>query len=87
MFVPLTSAACLPLKVFQSVDDKYPFVEVVACEIEIAGVAPPLDAIGAVPVTDVTPVLAMVTEPAPFVTLMPVPAVILAFFQYPAEAS
>ena len=43
---------------------------------EIAGVAPPLDDTGAVAVTDVTPVLATVIEPAPFVTLIPVPAVI-----------
>jgi hypothetical protein len=44
----------LPLKVFQSVDVKYPFTEVVAAGMDIAGVLPPLDTTGAVPVTLVT---------------------------------
>lgn len=41
----------LPLNVFQSVDVKYPLTLVVAAAIDIAGVAPPLDTTGAVPVT------------------------------------
>jgi hypothetical protein len=50
----------LPLNVFQSVDVKYPLTEVVAAAIDIAGVAPPLETTGAVPVTDVTvPTLAV----------------------------
>jgi hypothetical protein len=44
----------LPLNVFQSVLVRYPSTEVVAAAIEIAGVAPPLETTGAVPVTDVT---------------------------------
>ena len=44
----------LLLKVLQSVDDKYPLTDEVACGIEIAGVLPPLETIGDVPVTDVT---------------------------------
>ena len=47
-------AGCLLLKVVQSVLDKYPLVEPLAWLIEIAGVAPPVEAIGAVPVTLVT---------------------------------
>ena len=45
----------LLLNVFQSVLVKYPLTDVVAAAILIAGVAPPLDTTGAVPVTDVTP--------------------------------
>ena len=45
----------LLLNVVQSVLVKYPSTEVVAAAILIAGVAPPLDTTGAVPVTDVTP--------------------------------
>ena len=41
----------------------------------MAGVAPPLDTTGAAPLTDNTPVLQMVIDPAPLVTLIPVPAV------------
>ena len=44
----------LPLNVFQSVLVKYPLTDVVAAAIEIAGVAPPDDTTGAVPVTLVT---------------------------------
>jgi hypothetical protein len=44
----------LPLNVFQSVLVKYPLTDVVAAAILIAGVAPPEDATGAVPVTLVT---------------------------------
>jgi hypothetical protein len=39
----------------------------------MVGVVPPLDATGEVAATDVTPVLAIVIDPAPFVILMPVP--------------
>jgi hypothetical protein len=44
----------LLLKVFQSVLDKYPSVAALDCEMLIAGVAPPEEAIGEVPVTLVT---------------------------------
>jgi hypothetical protein len=44
----------LPLKVFQSVDVKYPLTDVVAAAMLIAGVVPPEDTTGAVPVTLVT---------------------------------
>jgi hypothetical protein len=44
----------LLLNVFQSVLVKYPFTEVVAAGIDIAGVLPPEDTTGAVPVTLVT---------------------------------
>ena len=57
MFVPLTKVDCLPLNVFQSVEVKAPVVVVFAVAILIAGVVPPLEEIGAVPVTAVTPVL------------------------------
>ena len=49
------SASCLPLNVFQSVEVKAPVVVVLAVAILIAGVAPPLEDIGEVPVTEVTP--------------------------------
>ena len=46
----------------------------------MAGVAPPEEVIlPVVPDTEVTPVLATVIDPAPLVTLMPVPAVKFAF--------
>lgn len=55
--VPVTEVTVpdpLLLKVVQSVADKYPSTDVVACGIEIAGAAPPLLTTGAVPVTPVT---------------------------------
>ena len=60
---------------FQSVDVRYPLTEVDAAAILIAGVVPPLDTTGAVPVTDVTPVFAIVIAPEVLVTEIPVPAV------------
>jgi hypothetical protein len=54
--VPLTEVTeplPLLLKVVQSVLVRYPFTLPVAAAIEIAGVAPPLDTTGAVPVTEV----------------------------------
>jgi hypothetical protein len=60
----------LLLNVFQSVLVKYPLTDVVAAAIEIAGVLPPLETTGAVPVTDVTvPVVGVVQ-----VGVLPVPA-------------
>jgi len=50
----VTDPAPLPLNVFQSVLVKYPLTDVVAAAMLIAGVAPPEDATGAVPVTLVT---------------------------------
>ena len=44
----------LLLNVFQSVDVRYPLTEVVAAGILIAGVVPPEETTGDVPVTDVT---------------------------------
>jgi hypothetical protein len=44
-----------PLKVFQSEDARHPEVEVFATAQEMFGVAPPELAIGALPVTLVTP--------------------------------
>ena len=49
--------------------------EVVAAAMLIAGVAPPLETTGAVPVTDVTPVFATVIAPEVLVIETPVPAV------------
>jgi len=50
----VTEPEPLLLKVFQSVDVKYPLTDVVAAGIEIVGVVPPLDATGDVAPTDVT---------------------------------
>jgi hypothetical protein len=71
----------LLLNVVQSVLVRYPLTELVAAAIEIAGVVPPDDTTGAVPVTAVTvpPLdgLVFVTVKLGYVpeTLMPVPAV------------
>ena len=46
-------AFCLPLNVVQSVEDKYPLTDVVACAIVILGVVPPLELKGDVAVTEV----------------------------------
>jgi hypothetical protein len=68
--VPVTEVTVpdpLLLKVVQSVADKYPSTDVVACGIEIAGVDPPLLTTGAVPVTSVTvpdPLLLKVVQSA-----------------------
>ena len=64
--VPLTLVTeplPLLLKVFQSVLDKKPLVEVFAWAILIAGVVPPDDVIGAVPVTLVIVPCGVVIEP------------------------
>ena len=55
--VPVTDVTVpepLLLKVFQSVEVKYPFTDVVAAGILMAGVVPPDDTTGDVPLTDVT---------------------------------
>jgi hypothetical protein len=54
MFVPLTKAVCLPLKVFQSVLARYPLTLVVATGIAIVGVTPPVLVIGLVAATELT---------------------------------
>lgn len=71
MFVPLTKAACLPLNVVQSVLVRCPLTLEVAAGIEIAGVVPPLETIGAVPVTEVTPDAGNAEE----VQLVPLPII------------
>ena len=63
------SATCFPSNLFQSADAKNPSVVVSACEILIAGVVPPEDDIGAVPVTDVTPL----PPPEPLETAVTIP--------------
>ena len=69
-------AGALLLNVAQSVDAKYPSTKVVAFGMLIAGVVPPLDTIGAVPVTAVTdPVEVAVNVPP--VNDSPVPTVTL----------
>src|SRR5579863_6705897 len=57
-------ALCLLLNVFQSLEDKYPLPLEPAWVMEIAGVVPPLEIIGAVPETLVTCAL-LVTLPSP----------------------
>jgi hypothetical protein len=57
--VPVTEVTVpepLPLNVFQSVEVRYPFVEVLAAAMLMAGVSPPEETTGAVPVTAVTAV-------------------------------
>ena len=69
----------LLLNVVQSVELKYPSVDVVACVIDMLGVAPPDDANGLDAVTaDTPPVLAIVIAPAPLVMVMLAPAVSVA---------
>ena len=48
------SAACLLLKVGQSLDAKYPFCDPVAAGMEIEGVNPPVETNGALAATEVT---------------------------------
>jgi len=50
----VTDPEPLLLNVVQSVEVKYPFTDAVAAAMLIAGVVPPDDTTGAVPVTDVT---------------------------------
>jgi len=77
----VTEPEPLLLNVVQSALVRYPLTELVAAAIEIAGVVPPEDTTGAVPVTAVTvpPLdgLVFVTVKLGYVpeTLMPVPAV------------
>jgi len=52
--VPAERAGCLPLNVFQSVEDKKPLVVVLACAMVMFGAVLPLEASGAVAVTAVT---------------------------------
>ena len=54
MPVPALKTSCLPLNVVQSALSKKPSVEPLACGMLMSGAVPPLDAIGAVPVTAVT---------------------------------
>ena len=51
---PVTVPEPLELNVDQSVEDKYPLAIEVATGILMAGVSPPLETTGDVPVTDVT---------------------------------
>ena len=56
IFIPIEDNVPLPLllNVVQSVLVRYPLTEVVAAGILMAGVVPPLETTGDVPVTDVT---------------------------------
>ena len=58
----------LLLNVFQSVRLKYPSVDAVAFEILIVGVVPPLDAIGADPITDISVLLPPPPPPIALIT-------------------
>jgi hypothetical protein len=52
--VTYAPAACFALNVLQSVELRYPLVAAVATGMEMAGVVPPLETIGDVPLTAVT---------------------------------
>ena len=67
----------LLLNVVQSVEVRYPLVDPLAAAIEMAGVVPPLDTTGAVPVTEVTVPPEPVADSVPAAKLTPEPIVTL----------
>jgi hypothetical protein len=66
----VTEPEPLLLKVFQSVDVKYPLTDVVAAAMLIAGVVPPEDTTGAVPVTLATTPVTPEIEPPVIATAL-----------------
>ena len=52
--MPAVSASCFALNVVQSAESRKPSVEPFACGMLMLGFAPPLEAIGAVAVTELT---------------------------------